>query len=551
MKITIKNFRAIKSAEFTVDKIALIGSKNGRGKTSIVQAITAASTDNVVPLRLVDKKSATLLVHSGTASGSVNVVQENNAQVTVEYPTCTKTSQGVYRPISGISAGYESLIDMSTQQRTDLLKRILRADVTREDLAAEFEKAKIAPEFVESAWKNICAQGWDAAHAAATEKGAKLKGAWEQITGERYGARKAASWLPAAYDATIPLPELEASLKNERAWLEAAIVHTAVEELDTAKYKEQVAQLPALKKAHADNKAETERVVLEYRQITIDLNKYPDLTDKSQPCPHCKKKLYIINGKISAEGMTAEQIAALKKQQTELTARQAELKQKIDQMNTDGLRVHDCIMKANEAERKLAEIESQKSDGNATADQVHECRNKVTLLEAKLGACNAKKLANEKAASIIINQKVCDILSPKGIRLAKITEALGTLNQKLDEVCRLSGWEPVYITPAMELELGGTPYFLLSESYQFRTRIALQVTIAVLLGDGIILIDRADMLDADGRNGLLYMLKTTNDTYKLKALVAMTFSKPEQVPLLTGIGESYWIESGNLVALQK
>ena len=57
-----------------------------------------------------------------------------------------------------------------------------------------------------------------------------------------------------------------------------------------------------------------------------------------------------------------------------------------------------------------------------------------------------------------------------------------------------------------------------------------------------VIIDEADMLDNDGRNGLFAALGAS----ELRALVCMTFNRRDQVPNLgaAGMGQAYWIKGG-------
>ena len=74
--------------------------------------------------------------------------------------------------------------------------------------------------------------------------------------------------------------------------------------------------------------------------------------------------------------------------------------------------------------------------------------------------------------------------------------------------------------------LGGRHYPLLSESEQFRVRVTLQVALSKMDGSDAMVIDRADVLDRKGRNGMMKMLLRTG----IPCLVCMTILDPKKDP---------------------
>jgi hypothetical protein len=67
---------------------------------------------------------------------------------------------------------------------------------------------------------------------------------------------------------------------------------------------------------------------------------------------------------------------------------------------------------------------------------------------------------------------------------------------------------------------------------------ALQVAFARYDASKIVLIDRSDILDAAGRNGLIRALLKMN----IAAILGMTIDSIDKVPNLAGVGgRAYWI----------
>ena len=82
-------------------------------------------------------------------------------------------------------------------------------------------------------WQIIEAQGWDGAAKQAKEKGANLKGMWEQITGDRYGSKKAENYIPENWMPDLDGASdesLQADLTDARGVLEGCIASEAVDD---------------------------------------------------------------------------------------------------------------------------------------------------------------------------------------------------------------------------------------------------------------------------------------------------------------------------------
>ncbi len=82
---------------------------------------------------------------------------------------------------------------------------------------------------------------------------------------------------------------------------------------------------------------------------------------------------------------------------------------------------------------------------------------------------------------------------------------------------------------------------LLSGGEIYRLRAALQVAFAKIDGSAMVILDGADILDNQGRQGLIRMLAAA----KVPALIGMTYAGPKAVPDLSlAGGATYWIDGG-------
>ena len=106
------------------------------------------------------------------------------------------------------------MLDLDPADRAKELINFLKADVTKADLTARVKEiavklgnvkaaedgtitlTKAQTDYIEKLWATIAEIGWDNAHASYEETGKRMKGQWEQLTGERrYGSAKASNWI--------------------------------------------------------------------------------------------------------------------------------------------------------------------------------------------------------------------------------------------------------------------------------------------------------------------------------------------------------------------
>ena len=143
---------------------------------------------------------------------------------------------------------------------------------------------------------------------------------------------------------------------------------------------------------------------------------------------------------------------------------------------------------------------------------------------------------------LVKNGKLLLVLAPDGLRKRKLADKLEAFNIRLMDLSTVSGWQQVFIDENLDCNYGSRPLWAASKSGQWRARAIIQVAMAQMDGSAAVILDEADMLDTQGRNGLFKMLGSS----ELLALVCMTFSSRDKVPnlRLAQLGVSYWIENG-------
>lgn len=546
MKLSIRNYRGVERADIEIAPIALVAARNGGGKTSTIQAMQAAVLRKAVMVPGGTISGAGRFVRRGSDGGSI-ALAGSRGSITIGYPKCKVGEDGTGPRIGEIAAGLVRISGLKPADRAAALAPFMpKAKPTKDDLAAAMRDAGYSAESVEKTWASIEARGWDALHKDAAEHGTKLKGKWEATTGETWGSEKAKTWRPAGWSdaiaATAPEDLAKAAALADDALLKA-LSAGAVGEHEAAALREKV-----LAAEHVDLTAREEAVTeaasaLENAQAAR--RGLPAVADNAQPCPHCGRSVLVDQPYKGAPVLKVAAIEAV--DAATLKARRLAI------ADADGT-VERLKGEMTDAETALSQARRIIADGEAAAAKLETqagagTQNLVDEARAVLAAANEAvriRKANDEAAGYCAtwskNAALVAAVGPDGLRKAAMARALGDLNAALKACSEPAGWGTVRIDEALDLWLGAEAFADLSESLQFRVDVTVQVALAAIEQAECVLIDRADMLDSRGRNGLFNMLVAAG----LPALVAMTANKAALVPDLGGmeIGRTYWIENG-------
>lgn len=578
MQIEIVNFRGVSRAELDMSSICLVAGMNEAGKTSTAQAVAAAMTGEPMPIVGVKKSSAGLLVRSGSANGTITLTGPAGT-TNIVYPSAKVKTDGVAPYASHFAVGIQSIVNSKEDERIKILTEYLGAKPTREDLDKSLAGVGLAAEAIDALWKLIEEQGWESVAANIKEKGAKLKGQWEHITGENYGSRIGENWIPEGYEPELMAQSedtLKAVVTDARDALDAAIAENAVEDHKTDELQAEADLLEARKQAAADAKnilidptlveqleqansavEESSRNLEDLRQQLRDLPR-PDNT-AGTPCPSCGTVLEV-QGKslkvletMSQEDRDTRQTAIdamelqISKAITALADRKAAVSRiQLEIKTAENDKAHAIINAMRDLEvsescaKKLSEIPEQAKQIDAS--KIERCRTVAQVANTRLEAFQKKSGADRAHTAIVQNAILAAKIAPDGIRGDVLAKALKKFNEIADPLCTAAGWRQVTLEADFMPCYGGTLYMLLSESAKWRTRVILQMVMAKLDNSQSLIIDAADILDRGGRNGLLKAVATVG----LPTLICMTIDDRSLVPDLAkaGFGQSYWMGNG-------
>lgn len=542
MRVEVKNFMGCEKAEVELDKAALICGMNHQGKSSFLTALSAALTGEAVPLGL-KKTDCGMLVKVGSTGASVKVQNDAFETVAINWPKAEIMTDGKNPPATTkMAAALESLVDMKEKERSEFIRELVKCNPTKKDLE-EFlgERGCTNEKLIEKVWMFIEQDGFEASHKRACDTGRSLKNQWSDVTGEAYGSQKAETWQPSGWNSSLidlSKETLETQLTAARAELEDMIARQAVDTSKKEEY-EKLADENDLKVARDNAKICQDNVKSYEKELIEAENLRNKLSAKveEQHCPHCGGLLKIVAGKVSI----LEEQPDNSEKISELNNKISELKESVKEYDEKYFKYYQEVRDRENAIAKLAEI-NKSGAGNVTPLDIDKKRNQIKQIEDNIRAFNEKAESDRLKNNIKENQLIIDALDMSGIRKKSTEKGLDSFNANLEDICMLAGWPKVSINRDMSIELDGRPYVLLSESEKYRVRITLQISIAKLQKDDVIILDGAEILDKNGKNGMFKVLLQ----YKIKAFIGMMFSDITKVPNMGKFGiKSYWVEKGN------
>jgi hypothetical protein len=549
--LSITNFRALKLATLALKKITFVAGRNEAGKTCIMQALAAATTGQVIPIEDVSKTQVHRFIHDGATEGEI-ILRGDDWQTRILYPSCETTASGTPLTISRVAAGLDSILDYDKKTRVAKLSEMINALPSIDDVKAAF-KAFSEADFNE-AWATIEKISWDQAHRNAMASRTELTGEWKAGTGQVYGVRIADGWLPAEWIPDLDMASedgLKQQLKTCQDFLLTAQTSQAVSDAEVATLKSQAAALPQIEK----DLLSCGEILTATKKSAGDIANILDgLPKAEQPsscaCPHCGKSVHI-NGR-SLEKIVPLSIEEIQKRAKNYQDCQESLTSANVAVANQSRKFSELQAKKIAADNAVTRLEKlAKRKDSVSPEKIKELQDKVFLAQDRLAAWQKKHRADDVFKKIQTAQSIVDILSPDGIRLDILKTKLGTFNKILSAVCSAAQWpmtELLFDKDSISISYDGRNYGFASESAQFRARVCLQIATALQVDDGMVLIDRADILDVPGRNGLFRLLQGL----KISAVVGMTVTK-DQAQTMSTIskigGVIYWIENGEAVEL--
>ncbi len=584
MKLTaikIQNILGVRAADIALDRpAALIAGHNYAGKSSVQEAVRMALTGETVRVAL--KKEYGSLVTEGQDVGfAVIELEDGQAAMTLPNGAHEMTSGTVMKHARALPFVLDAqrFARMPEQDRRAFLFGLMGLSADGQAVRDRLTAKGCDPKKIEATMP-ILRAGFAAACEDAKGKATAAKGAWRAVTGETYGAKKKIGWKAdkPAYDAAL----------LDRAHKDMADVDLAIEKATTAvgdlqgqsrRHAEQKQRLSALREtaghyARIQDKLNRDEAELKSWQEKVEETraKASGTAGKAQTftCPCCG---VVLKHRL-ADGALIEYVAPEQKADPEAVEKLPEYEKALALMESAVANGRRDLAAADSAAKALRELEDSGLTDPPDADAIAAAKRLVEDLKQKranlLGqikaldeAARAADVADKKTAEAAQHHAdvaawdlIGDALAPDGIPGEMLAEALGPINARMEQTAADTGWRSVRIASDMGITLAagadgeGRAYSLLSESEKWRVDAMIAEAVSHLSGLKLLVLDRFDVLDIQGRADLIAWLDilAANTEIDTALIFGTLKALPADLPATMG---AHWIENGVVGKLQE
>lgn len=567
MKITAikaSNFLGARAVDVQLTKpVTLFVGHNYAGKSSVQEAVRMALTGESVRVAL--KKDYGALITEGEASGFVEVT---TAEETFSVVLPSGKGNHCDHPALPYVLNAQRFASLAPNERRSFLFGLMGVKMDGASVKERLLKRECDHHKVEVITPFLRA-GFDAAHKEAQAKARECKAQWKTTTGgETYGEKKAAAWTAdkPAVD-TAALDQASADLVETENEIEAETVNIGAMQAAAHQHGDQQNRLAGLRQkasmyARIADKLARDEADLKTWEVKVEETRASaagGLHEAHHECPGCGCAL-----QIKGVGLFSQLIKYTPPEvQTDADAK-AKLPEYEKTLATFRSMVANGkrdLTEADEAANAIKELEGESLIKTPSKDEIEALRTRIETLKASKRTQqaiidelqNAITLAAEadvktaRAATLHQDVMQWDViaaaLAPDGIPGEMLAEALNPLNNALTMYAGIAGWSNVSVTPEMAIAYGDRAYSLLSESEQWRVDALIACAISVLSGVKLLVLDRFDVLDLQGRDDLIYWLTAIAEDGDIDtALVFGTLKAlPSQLPDSIG---AIWIEIG-------
>lgn len=522
-KVKVKSLLGISGvAEIEIQdrKITMLVGENAQGKSNIINLAKAALLPRALPEGMSKKDYGQALVNDACKEGEV-VLESPGLKRVVNYPDCeVKTISGSQSCKFDEWAAQEYRLPYLTAAAKGMwLSKVTQSKPTEQELFEQLDPLNILPSSQEKLLKIYKSSGPETALAVATDFAKEIKLEFKALTGEQWYVNKAVLWKPKGYT-----DDLE----------KTSVVELEVERTRTEAEYQSNKERAALFRA-AGNK---EELLAEVETWTTTLmERETELKAAQAFHDHHQKRKNIV----TCEGCGLEGIVdGTKLTKTQTTESPPDPSITLEQAKN-------AVGNAQMA-LGLAKGNLDKAEGMGEPVDLKKYSDAWDLARTRFEAAKKKHESMALHYRVVDMLKACDIVSPDGLAKAKLLIGVKEFNKKLREYSELAGWEAVQIDKSLNLTYDNRAYHphILSESERFRADVTFQVAYAIATEQELVLIDRADLLDVPGREGLLNLLYGLDMT----AVVGMTAAGSD-VPNLEemGIGTTYIVKRGTVVRM--
>lgn len=601
-KLTIDAYQRIANADLDLDQNAvhLFCGNNEAGKSSLMEAV-AFALRGVSP-RVAYKKDLSSLVFSGKKNGSVSLVMDGfDIKRTIKDAKLSTAAPLDYPDmLVDIQLGRELFGRADGDALRKMIGKVFQVEANMDFVSQRLRAKGVSQPMIDRVVPLLRAGGFGSAFEAAKTKATECRARWTHVTSETYGATKAETWEPAEielyHEATAE--ETAAATKRlndaKQAYDQAQKKMGALESAAAA--ADRFGRLPPLENletgaqslrdvvATTQDEIAASRRQLEHEIGAID-RMVVNLSQRIQAskmqaatleCPGCGKPLKLNTDAaqhvslVSADGVERRSELPLGILLQELSEAEAH-KAAHTKLSSEAIGKQERIVI--DAQRELTTLEAQiaahkaSTGESVSADEIGVAQSvcEETAAELELARSAAAKLEHDTASHMAAKSRSVTAKSihddaaqwsriqaamgddPESIPSELIQKTTGPLNAALMEISQAWGQLPFVIDRSMVLSRGdGMPYYLLSESAQWRAEVCIRLALASLGPLKLVGIDRFDVLQPSARGDFIVMVERYSENNPdVTVLISGTL---KEKPELGDAIKSWWISDGEVTA---
>lgn len=592
--ITISNFLGARDVQIdTAAPVTLVCGPNGSGKSSVRDALDLALTGALHRVAL--KKDAGDLVTEGAQKASVSVAGQDLA-VEVAISAAGKLARSG-ASVDALPALLPYVLDgqrfargLTPDGRRQFLFGLMGVQVDGAAVAKRLDARGCHAGRVAHVLPSL-RSGFDAACSEARGRATMARGAWKAITGEAYGSQKAEGWranvpgqavdgeptdpaLLKACDAALEswqrsigaataererraglqrrLPDLQATadlLPRRRTKLTADEAELAEVQAQLQRTREAAGAAPRVGLIHDLAASLSAMLGALFDGDEEGLFGHAPEVDTARDAlaryesEHGKPGATGGDPEARAKLPALQQAAALCERTVANSRRDVDAAQRsAAEVATITEDLAQPMADTSEAEAQIAQLKAERAsivariDAAASAKRAHEAALRKTAEAAG------------HHADVQAWEQIAEALAPSGIPAELLSEALTPLNDALRGHAESAQWPCVAVEADMTVTAEGRAYALLSESEQWRADAMLAAAIAQLSDVRLLVLDRFDVLDGQGRRAALYWLDDLAQAGDIDT--ALVFGTLARAP--SGLPDNVravWIEGGRASAV--
>ena len=601
MRIEIRGVLGIEAAalDLVPGEVLEVCGPNRAGKTSIATTCQALLAGDANPLGL---PVAEMRAYRNDETDEARAILTDSDEGEWEVRWNPTRSEGAIEVIGEAAQSHPMAVGavdfmarMPAKSRAALLQSVLLPDPAevlaklRADLAAYLPERDI-----EGVVAEIEQRGFEAAASVYEDRMRRAKREWCDITGRsRWGSKIAADWRPPGWTAdhdALTVEEAARLVEEARAARDEMLREVVLSEAQVLAAETARAELPGLNAALSEIETELAGLRDAERTAQIALGEASErvrerrdklaaldaqgkaikaeagATEPPHTCPHCGGGLDIGHQwtGVGVSAWTPPDTEAIEKRLNEMREARIEMTRDLEVHWGREKDAREALQTAQEA-RKACDAREAKAQ--AKASQVRETAalkgapdtearrmlraqadERVQAAQAVEKDVEKAKKAAAQADSVAHYEAIARAIGPSGARAGLTEKRLATLQAGLAVVCGVADWPPVTVSLGGQITVGGRSVALCT-SERWRAQTALQLTIGAMTKSAAVVLDAADLLDRDGRAGLVRALTRVAERTGMAIVVCATGEPLDDPPwrqVVVAGGRTVDVETGEV-----